>query len=148
MEIRTVTDPVEKQQIAQAVLVALPDWFGVPEERDKYVLESAGLPFFAAYDGDLPFGFLCLHETGKDTVEIRVMGVLKEYHRKGAGRQLFEAAREVAAQQGYSFLQVKTVQMGCYDDSIKATGSIVRWDSRSLRSFPCSGMRTIPARFM
>ena len=116
MEIRTVTDPEEKQQIAQTVLVALPDWFGVPEERDKYVRESADLPFFAAYDGDQPVGFLCLNETGKDTVEMRVMGVLKEYHRQGAGRQLFEAAREVAVQQGYSFLQVKTVQMGCYDD--------------------------------
>ena len=116
MEIKTVADPDEKQRVAQTVLVALPDWFGVPAERDKYVRESAGLPFFAAYDDDRPVGFLCLKETGRDTIEIHVMGLLKEYHRKGLGRRLFKAARESACQQGYSFLQVKTVQMGHYDD--------------------------------
>ena len=44
------------------------------------------------------------------------MGVLKEYHRKGVGRRLFEQAREVALHSGYSFMQVKTVQMGRYED--------------------------------
>ena len=34
-------------------------------------------------------GFLCLKETGKETVEQAVMGVLEEYHRRGLGRQLF-----------------------------------------------------------
>ena len=44
------------------------------------------------------------------------MGVLKEYHRHGLGRQLFDAAKAEAAKQGYEFMQVKTVQMGYYDD--------------------------------
>ena len=44
------------------------------------------------------------------------MGVLKEFHRKGLGRELFEEARKIAVKQGYSFMQVKTVQMGVYDD--------------------------------
>ena len=42
--------------------------------------------------------------------------MLKAYHRQGAGRLLFEAARNEARREGYSFLQVKTVQMGKYDD--------------------------------
>ncbi len=42
------------------------------------------------------------------------MGVLKEYHRMGIGRSLFEMAKKEAKQQGYSFIQVKTVQMGRY----------------------------------
>ena len=37
-------------------------------------------------------GFLCLKETGKDTVELAVMGVLKNFHRHGLGRQLFDQA--------------------------------------------------------
>ena len=41
-------------------------------------------------------------------------GVRWEYHRRGIGRALAEAAREHAAAAGYSFLQVKTVQMGRY----------------------------------
>ena len=40
----------------------------------------------------------------------------QEYHRKGTGRALFEKAKEAAVRTGYSFLQVKTVQMGKYED--------------------------------
>ena len=69
-----------------------------------------------SYENDTPNGFLCLKETGKDTVELAVMGVLKEYHRKGIGRLMFETAKQIAIEQGYSFIQVKTVQMGRYDE--------------------------------
>lgn len=116
MIIREVTQSSEKQRIARAILEALPDWFGVAEAREDYIRQSARRRFFAACDGDRPIGFLCLKETGKDTVELNVMGVLKEYHRRGAGRRLFEVAREAAVQSGYAFMQVKTVQMGKYDD--------------------------------
>ena len=116
MDIREVTDRAEKPRITRLVLEALQDWFGVEESREAYIAESADLPFFAAYDGEKPVGFLCLKETGRDTAEVHVTGVLKEYHRKGVGRQLFEKARDTAAKQGYSFLQVKTVQMGLYED--------------------------------
>lgn len=59
-------------------------------------------------------GVLCLEETGKDTLELYVMGVLKEFHRRGIGTALFTAAKAFAVSKGYSFLQVKTVQMGRY----------------------------------
>ena len=39
--------------------------------------------FFCALENEKKVGFLYLKPTGKDTVEIAVMGVLKEYHRKG-----------------------------------------------------------------
>ena len=116
MIIREITVPAEKQQIARLVLEALPDWFEVPETREKYIQKSGSLPFFAAFDADRPVGFICLNETGKDTAEICVMGILKEYHRKGIGKKLFESAKSAAARSGYSFLQVKTVRMGLYDD--------------------------------
>ncbi len=116
ISIISVEDPAEKQRIARLILEALPDWFGIPESREQYIKESATQPFFAAYDLERPIGFLCLKETGKDTVELCVMGVLKDYHRKGVGRKLFKRAKEVATQSGYSFMQVKTVQMGRYED--------------------------------
>ncbi len=116
MIIREITVPAEKQQIARLVLKALPDWFEVPETREEYIQKSGSLPFFAAFDTDRPVGFICLNETGKDTAEIWVMGILKEYHRKGIGKKLFENAKSAAARSGYSFLQVKTVRMGLYDD--------------------------------
>ena len=114
--IQQIYDKNEKRQIARHVLEALTDWFGVSESREKYIEDSADLMFFAAIEDSAPVGFLCLKETGKDTVELAVMGVLKEYHRHGVGRGLVDAAKNSAREKGYSFLQVKTVQMGKYED--------------------------------
>jgi GNAT superfamily N-acetyltransferase len=116
MVIREVTESAEKQRITRLILEALPDWFEVTEPREAYIRESASCLLFAAYDEDRPVGFLCLKETGKDTLELHVMGILKEYHRRGIGKELFMKAKEAAVRNGYSFLQVKTVQMGMYED--------------------------------
>ena len=56
-----------------------------------------------------------MKETGRDTLEISVMGVLKDYHRHGIEKELFLNAKKFAIEKGYSFLQVKTVQMGRYE---------------------------------
>ena len=115
MEIRQLTDAAEKQAVTRLILEALPEWFGIPEAREEYIRESAGRIFFCAYDRNRPVGFLYLKETGNATVELYVMGIRKEYHRRGIGRQLFRQARDAAAGAGYAFMQVKTVQMGKYE---------------------------------
>ena len=111
-----ITDPKEKQKIARSILEALKDWFEVDESREEYITKCADWIFLAAKEDDKYVGFLCLKETGKDTVELAVMGVLKEYHRKGLGRQLFSRGKEIAIEEGYSFYQVKTVKMGMYEE--------------------------------
>ena len=111
-----ITDSKEKQAIARKVLEALTDWFGIKESREEYISGCANWKFFAAKEDDEAVGFLCLKETGKATVELAVMGVLKDYHRIGIGRQLVEKAIETARSQGYEFMQVKTVKMGMYED--------------------------------
>ena len=114
--IRVINDAQEKQRISRFILESLPEWFGIPEAREQYIRESADEIVLASVEDDQPNGFLCLKETGKDTVELAVMGVLKECHRKGIGRELFEHAKQIAVEKGYSFLQVKTVQMGRYEE--------------------------------
>ena len=136
--LRKITDADEKKAIVRHVLEALPDWFGVPESRENYIAESVDeimvaaevditesgsdtsatnekVPYITS-TGKKAAGFLCLKETGKATVEIAVMGVLMEYHRSGMGRALFEEVRRIAIESGYEFMQVKTVEMGHYDD--------------------------------
>ena len=114
--IKQLIDPAEKKKISREILEALPDWFGVEESREEYIRNSAGQPFFAAYADGQAVGFLCLKETGKATVELAVMGVKQEHHRLGVGRTLFSAAKQYAVQAGYTFMQVKTVKMGPYED--------------------------------
>lgn len=112
--IRQIHSREEKQAVARKILEALPEWFGIPESRENYISESSAQIVFGAFDAEKPAGFLCMKETGTDTVEVSVMGILKEYHRRGIGTKLFTEAKAFAASKGYSFIQVKTVQMGKY----------------------------------
>ena len=111
-----IDDKCLRKRIARQVLEALTDWFEITETREQYIENSAGWPFFAAIADGNPAGFLCLKETGKSTVELAVMGVLREYHRQGIGRALFSEAKRYAGEHGYEFIQVKTVRMGVYKE--------------------------------
>ena len=114
--IRFIEDTEEKKKISREVLEALREWFEVDESREQFIRESADQPFWASFEGEDPAGFLCLKQTGRETMELAVMGVKKEYHRHGIGRRLFAAARDYASAKGYAFIQVKTVRSGMYED--------------------------------
>lgn len=114
--IEQVFDKGDKKDIARRILEALPEWFEVEESREQLIEDSVEQIFVVAKDNDEPVGFACLKGTGKDTAELAVLGVLKEYHRKGIGTDLVEEARDIAKHSGFSFLQVKTVEMGKYEE--------------------------------
>jgi GNAT superfamily N-acetyltransferase len=124
-----------KRTISRKVLEALRDWFEVDESREKYIRECADWIFLAAKEDEYE-GFLCLKETGKATVELAVMGVLKDHHRGGAGRQLVERAKEAAREKGYEFMQVKTVKMGMYEDYDRTNLFYISCGFRELEVFP------------
>lgn len=116
MTFEQIYEPQMKETVVRKILEALPDWFEMEEGREQYIKESAEQICIGAAKDTEFVGFLCLKETGKDTLELAVMGVLKEYHRQGIGRGMFMMAKNIAREKGYSFLQVKTVQMGKYED--------------------------------
>lgn len=134
MKLCEITDPGQRFRVAREVLENLEDWFGIPETREGYIRDAAGQVCFAAYEGERPLGFLCLKPTGDATVELAVMGVVRERHRQGVGRALFEAARRRAADMGYSFMQVKTVKMGVYEDYDRTNRF---YQSLGFREFEC-----------
>ena len=131
-----IKDSNEKRDIARTVLEALNQWFEVEESREGYIRDCADWTFLAAKDNDNVMGFLCLKETGNVTVELAVMGVLKEYHRTGVGRQLVEKAKELAKAAGYEFMQVKTVKMGMYEDYDKTNLFYIGCGFKELEVFP------------
>ena len=131
-----ITDSAEKQSIARKVLEALTEWFEVEESREGYIRDCANWTFLAAKEDDKVMGFLCLKETGNATVELAVMGVMKEFHRNGVGRQLVEKAKEVAKAQGYEFMQVKTVKMGMYEDYDRTNLFYISCGFKELEVFP------------
>ncbi len=116
LEIKQINDADAKKKITRDILEALPEWFEVEESREQYIAESVDRIMVVAEMNGEAVGFLCLKETGKETVEIAVMGVLKDQHNNGIGRKLVDAAKDIAKEKGYMFLQVKTVKMGMYPD--------------------------------
>ena len=116
MTFEQIYEPQMKETVVRKILEELPDWFEMEEGRETYIKESAEQICIGAVKDTEYVGFLCLKETGKDTLELAVMGVLKKYHRQGIGREMFMMAKNIAREKGYSFLQVKTVQMGKYKD--------------------------------
>lgn len=107
-----IDSPEEKAAIATEILQSLPEWFGLPESTAEYIRTCRTLPLWAEYRDGKTVGFLAMRETSPYTAELYVMGILKEYHRQGIGRRLFEAFRDYAHSRGYEYLQVKTVDAG------------------------------------
>lgn len=136
MFITQITDAAKRQKLVREILESLTDWFGIPEAREEYIRGSADQICIAAILNEQPVGFLCLKETGKDTLELAVMGVLQVYHRQGIGRSLFALAKEIACEQGYSFLQVKTVQMGKYESYDKTNRFYISLGFKEFEVFP------------
>ena len=131
-----IKDSDEKKAIARTVLEDLTEWFEVEKSRESYIHDCTGWIFLAAKNDDRVTGFLCLKETGNATVELAVMGVMKEYHRNGIGRDLVEKAKEVAKADGYEFMQVKTVKMGMYADYDSTNLFYISCGFKELEVFP------------
>lgn len=109
MQIIEIENKINKREISEIILEALPEWFGIPEATKMYINESCNQPFLAAMEEDEPVGFISMKVNNQYTVEIFVMGILPEYHKRGIGRTLFDKVYSWAKDRGYEYLQVKTL---------------------------------------
>jgi GNAT superfamily N-acetyltransferase len=112
----------QKSEICREILGALPEWFGIPEAIDAYAKGVADLPMLIAKNqSGLVIGFISLKPQTSSAVEAYVLGVRREWHRKGIGRSLFEAAERMARKLGARFLTVKTLADTRPDPHYQAT---------------------------
>lgn len=132
--IEKIENVQEKHDICTEILHGLPDWFGVEESIIEYAEGVKNKPLWAAKIDDKVQGFVALRETSPYTAEVYVMGVSGECHRSGIGRKLFEALYAYAKEQGYEFLQVKTVREGMYEDYDRTNAF---YKSMGFKEFEC-----------
>ena len=92
----------------ERVLDSLPDWFGIEESNRAYVESLRRLPGAVAVTGGEIAGFIALAAHGPQSLEIHVMGVERDRHRRGIGRELVRWARDFAIERGAHWLHVKT----------------------------------------
>jgi ribosomal protein S18 acetylase RimI-like enzyme len=96
-------------RVAEAVMRALPEWFGLEEPLLGYVEAAKTLPTLIASEAERDVGFLTIKQHTAGAAEIVAMGVLPDRHRRGIGRALVEAAAADMAAEGTRLLQVKTL---------------------------------------
>jgi GNAT superfamily N-acetyltransferase len=131
-----VRGPLRGQGAAcEAVLRALPDWFGIETSIVQYVKDVDGLPTFVAVEttAEAPssahgtparervVGLFALTLHSSVAAEIHVMGVLQERHRSGVGSALLAAAEGWLRAQSVRFLTVKTLSAAHPDPGYAGT---------------------------
>ena len=96
----------EEAGLCEAILRALPDWFGLEQSIVQYRRDLEKMDTYVAeFDGTIA-GFLALAQHNPHTAEIHVMAVQQKYHRHGLGRALVVHVEQVLTQRTASYLEV------------------------------------------
>jgi len=93
----------------EAVLRALPEWFGIEESIVRYRRDMDAMETLVAESEGRVFGFLTLNTHNPRAAEIHIMAILKEHRRRGAGRRLVRRAESLLRERSVEVLQVKTL---------------------------------------
>lgn len=98
-----------KSEVCEKILRSLPKWFGIESAILDYIKDAERMPMFVTIVESEIVGFLSLNFHNKYTAEIHVIGVLPQFHRNGAGKELVRAAEKYLSEKGYKYLSVKTL---------------------------------------
>jgi GNAT superfamily N-acetyltransferase len=105
------------------ILLSLTEWFGIKEAVNSYLKQIDNQPTFIAITEAKDIGFLCVKQHNQFSAEIIVMGIYKEFHRKGIGHSLVNTAEKWLSRNKYEFLQVKTLSTSDPDENYANTRS-------------------------
>lgn len=109
IEVKIVDSKDKKTQITLEIMNALPEWFSPPDDIVNKSIIHRDYPFIAAFNGEKAVGFAALKIHNLFTAELYTLGVLKEYHRMGIGRQIMDSCISYCKDKNYKFLTVKTL---------------------------------------
>ena len=98
-----------KGQICRDILCDLPEWFGIPEAIGDYVRSVEDLPMFGFRSDGLIVAFLSVKQHTTANAEAFVLGVRRNWHRRGIGRLLIDYAEGWLVARQIRFFTVKTV---------------------------------------
>jgi ribosomal protein S18 acetylase RimI-like enzyme len=103
------------------ILAELPDWFGIDEANEDYVVTAESHETLIATDGGRAVGLLTLKTHSPYAAEIYLVAVRRALHRGGVGRALVAAAEDLLRARGVEFLQVKTLSPSREDAGYEKT---------------------------
>ena len=109
IELKEVNEQDKKSEICNAILRALPNWFGNESAIIDYTYQVRDMPFLTAFVDREPVGFVAIKEHNQYTAEVCVMGTIIGYHRQGIGSKMIQWCEEYCLASGKEFLTVKTL---------------------------------------
>jgi GNAT superfamily N-acetyltransferase len=94
----------------EAILRALPEWFGIESSIIDYIEFTQTHPlFFIGDERHEVLGFIGLGLHGEYAAEVHIMAVDPDARRRGLGRKLIEEVERWCRARGIEYLQVKTL---------------------------------------
>jgi GNAT superfamily N-acetyltransferase len=93
----------------EAILKALPEWFGIPASNQEYIRSLPRLTTFVAQLRGTVVGFVALEQHFPESAENHVLAVHPGHHRHGIGRALLEHSEQWLRSRGVEMFIVKTL---------------------------------------
>ena len=141
--------PDKKSIICNNILRSLPAWFGNEEAIIDYADKVREMPFLIACDNDKAIGFLAIKIHNEHAAEVCVMGVLKEYHRQGSGKQLIKTCENYCQKMFIEFLTVKTLDASAkYEPYDRTRKFYMKMGFKPLEVFPLHWDKNNPCLFL
>lgn len=109
MKINIESYQIKYKQACKDIIEALPEWFGLPEANEQFLLDLERISSWVALDDDKVVGIITLLKVLPNSFEISFLAVDPTYHRKGIGRKLINHIEEVARIENGQWLYVKTL---------------------------------------
>lgn len=109
MKIQVIKDKELKKEVCAEILKDLPEWFGIEGSLLDYIQGVGNKEFYAALLQEKYIGFFSVKIINEFTAEFYVNGVLKEFHRKGIGREIAKTIEADLKGRGFKLLMVKTI---------------------------------------
>ena len=101
MQIKTLEDPLQRRQVCEKILRALPKWFGIETAILDYINDVSAMETWVVTQGSEAIGFVSINKHSSDTAEIHVMGILPAFHGRKIGNDLILTAEENLRSQGF-----------------------------------------------
>jgi GNAT superfamily N-acetyltransferase len=91
-----------------SILAELPEWFWIPASNADYAAHAEREQAWVAEEGGAALGLMTLVDQGFAAIDIHLLAVRPQLHRRGVGRALVGRALSIARGLGKSYVTVKT----------------------------------------
>ncbi len=96
-------------ELCEKITASLPEWFGQPDVNKQYIKGMQSRFSIAAVIDTRYVGLITLEFPYPNNANIYWLGVLKEFHNRGIGKQLIQAAEKYACDKDIKSLTVETL---------------------------------------